>query len=79
MAQALLKLYPGAKLTIGPAISGFYYDVDLGEQTLSEKDFPDMESKMIELARKSRIQTAFGEQGGSTRYIRGQRPARLNS
>ena len=53
MAQALLKLYPGAKLTIGPAIeSGFYYDVDLGEQTLSEKDFPAMESKMIELARE---------------------------
>ena len=53
MAQALLKLYPEAKLTIGPAIeNGFYYDVDLGEQTLSEKDFPALESKMIELARE---------------------------
>jgi threonyl-tRNA synthetase len=53
MAQALLKLYPDAKLTIGPAIeNGFYYDVDLGEQTLSEKDFPALESKMIELARE---------------------------
>ena len=53
MAQALLKLYPEAKLTIGPAIeNGFYYDVDLGEQTLSEKDFPALEAKMIELARE---------------------------
>lgn len=53
MAQALLKLYPDAKLTIGPAIeNGFYYDVDLGEQTLSEKDFPALESKMTELARE---------------------------
>ena len=53
MAQALLKIYPDAKLTIGPAIeNGFYYDVDLGEQTLSEKDFPALESKMIELARE---------------------------
>jgi threonyl-tRNA synthetase len=53
MAQALLKLYPDAKLTIGPAIeNGFYYDVDLGDQTLSEKDFPALESKMIELARE---------------------------
>jgi threonyl-tRNA synthetase len=53
MAQALLRLYPDAKLTIGPAIeNGFYYDVDLGEQTLSEKDFPALESKMIELARE---------------------------
>jgi len=34
LAQAILKLYPGAKLTIGPAIeNGFYYDVDLGDQT----------------------------------------------
>ena len=53
MAQALMKIYPDAKLTIGPAIeNGFYYDVDLGEQTLSEKDFPALESKMIELARE---------------------------
>ena len=53
MAQALLKLYPEAKLTIGPAIeNGFYYDVNLGEQTLSEKDFPALEAKMIELARE---------------------------
>ena len=40
LAQAIEELYSGAKLTIGPAIeNGFYYDVDFGEHTLSEKDF----------------------------------------
>ena len=39
LAQALQELYPGVKLTIGPAIeNGFYYDVDLGENFISEKD-----------------------------------------
>ena len=40
LAQALEELYPGVKLWVGPAIeNGFYYDVDLGEAILSEKDF----------------------------------------
>ncbi|MDG3584204.1 threonine--tRNA ligase [Galbibacter pacificus] len=52
MAQALEELYPGVKLTIGPSIdNGFYYDVDLGDQTISEKDFPAIEAKMLEIAR----------------------------
>ena len=52
MAQALEELYPGIKLTIGPAIeNGFYYDVDFGEHTLSEKDFPAIEKKAMEIAR----------------------------
>ncbi|MCX2682045.1 threonine--tRNA ligase [Galbibacter sp. EGI 63066] len=52
MAQALEELYPGVKLTIGPAIdNGFYYDVDLGEHNISEKDFPKIEGKMLEIAR----------------------------
>ena len=52
MAQAILKLYPGVKLTIGPSIeNGFYYDVDMGEQSISENDFPKIEQKMLELAR----------------------------
>ena len=38
VAQALEELYPGIKLTIGPAIdNGFYYDVDFGEHTISGK------------------------------------------
>ena len=52
VAQALEELYPRAKLTIGPAIeNGFYYDVDFGEHTVSEKDFPTIEKRALEIAR----------------------------
>ena len=52
MAQALKELYPKAKLTIGPSIErGFYYDVDLGEDSISDKDFATIEKRMIEIAR----------------------------
>ncbi|HMB65170.1 MAG TPA: threonine--tRNA ligase [Eudoraea sp.] len=52
VAQALEELYPGIKLTIGPAIeNGFYYDVDFGEHSISEKDFPEIEKKALEIAR----------------------------
>ncbi len=52
MAQAIENLYPGSKLTIGPAIeNGFYYDVDFGEQKISENDFKKIEDKMLEIAR----------------------------
>ena len=53
IAQALEELYPGVKLTIGPAIdNGFYYDVDLPEgKVISEKDFPAIENKALEIAR----------------------------
>ncbi|MBJ7883095.1 threonine--tRNA ligase [Gelidibacter salicanalis] len=52
LAQALEELYPGVKLSIGPAIeNGFYYDVDLGEDTISDKDFKTIETKMLEIAR----------------------------
>lgn len=52
VAQAIEELYPGVKLTIGPAIdNGFYYDVDLGDKSISDKDFPTIEKKAIEIAR----------------------------
>ena len=52
MAQAIQDLYPGAKLTIGPAIEkGFYYDIDFGEQKISESDFKKIEDRMLEIAR----------------------------
>ena len=54
LAQAILFFYPEAKLTIGPAIeNGFYYDVDFGEEVLSEKDFEKIEKKMLENAKKN--------------------------
>lgn len=53
MAEALESLYPGIKFGIGPAIeTGFYYDVDLGDRTISETDLKRIEDKMIELARR---------------------------
>lgn len=53
MAEALEFFYPGIKLAIGPPIeNGFYYDVDLGEHTLSDNDFPKIEKKILELARE---------------------------
>ena len=52
MADALQQLYPGIKLTIGPAIdNGFYYDIDFGDQKISENDFKTIEDKMLEIAR----------------------------
>ena len=52
LAQALEQLYPGIKLTIGPAIdNGFYYDIDAGKHTISEKDLPTIEKRMLEIAR----------------------------
>ena len=52
VAQALEELFPGAKLTIGPAIeNGFYYDVDFGAHSVSEKDFPAIEKRALEIAR----------------------------
>ena len=52
LAQALEELYPGIKLTIGPAIeNGFYYDVDFGQHTISEKDFATVEKRALEIAR----------------------------
>ena len=53
MAEALQSLFPGIKFGIGPSIeTGFYYDVDLGEKTITEADLKKIEDKMIELARQ---------------------------
>ncbi|MBO6045885.1 MAG: threonine--tRNA ligase [Bacteroidales bacterium] len=52
MAEALEALYPGVKFGIGPAIeNGFYYDVDLGGHQITDADLPNIEKKMLELAR----------------------------
>ncbi len=53
MAQSIQELFPGVKLTIGPAInSGFYYDVDLVSHKISESDFNKIESRMLEICRE---------------------------
>jgi len=50
MAQAIVALFPGTKLAIGPVIeNGFYYDLDTSHK-FSPDDFPAIEAKMLELA-----------------------------
>ena len=53
LAEALQSFYPKIKFAIGPPIeNGFYYDVDLGDEQISDKDLPKIEAKMLELARE---------------------------
>jgi threonyl-tRNA synthetase len=53
MAEAIEFLYPGVKLAIGPPIEkGFYYDIDLGDNHITDADLPAIEAKMKELAKQ---------------------------
>jgi len=53
LAEAVQELYPEAKFGIGPPIEqGFYYDIDFGDRSISQDELPEIEEKMIELARK---------------------------
>ena len=54
LAQTLEHMYPGVKLSIGPAIeNGFYYDIDLGDdRSISDSDFPAIEKQFMEFARE---------------------------
>ncbi|MCM1095454.1 MAG: threonine--tRNA ligase [Terasakiella sp.] len=53
LAEALQELYPGVKFGIGPAIeNGFYYDIDPAGHQITDEDFPTIEKKMLELARR---------------------------
>ncbi len=50
MAQAILRLYKGAKLTIGPVVEdGFYYDIDM--PPVSEEDFPIIEAEIQKIVK----------------------------
>jgi len=50
MAQAILRLYKGAKLTIGPVVEdGFYYDIDM--PPVSEEDFPKIEAEIQKIVK----------------------------
>ena len=53
LAEALEDLYPGVKFWVGPPLeNGFYYDVDFGEHTFTDKDFAAVEKKMLDLAKQ---------------------------
>ena len=52
LAQAVLDLYPGTKLAIGPVIQdGFYYDFDCPE-TFNEEALPKLEKRMREIVQE---------------------------
>jgi len=52
LAQAVKHLYPEAKFWVGPVVEeGFYYDIDLGDITLTEDDLPAIEREMKSIAK----------------------------
>lgn len=51
LAAAVKKLYPNAKITLGPAIeNGFYYDIDFGEEKISDADLKSIQKTMKKIA-----------------------------
>ncbi|MBO6118934.1 MAG: threonine--tRNA ligase [Lachnospiraceae bacterium] len=54
MANAIKRLYPNAKLAIGPYIdNGFYYDIDFGNEKISDEDFPKIEDEMKKIIKEN--------------------------
>lgn len=54
MAQAVVRLYPEAKLTVGPVTDdGFFYDIDLGEKTLHPDDLKTIEKTMKKIVKEN--------------------------
>ena len=52
LAQAVKHLYPNAMFWVGPVIEdGFYYDIDLGDVTLTEEDLPKIEKEMKKISK----------------------------
>ena len=54
MAQAIKRLYPQADFAFGPATeNGFFYDVDLGDQKLSDEDLANIEKEMRKIVKEN--------------------------
>jgi threonyl-tRNA synthetase len=54
MAEAVQSIYPKVKFWVGPSVeAGFYYDMDLGDDVLTEEGLVAVEKKMSELAKKN--------------------------
>ena len=55
LAQAIQHLYPHAKFWVGPSIEeGFYYDIDLGDDVISEEDLPKIEKEMKKCSKSAK-------------------------
>ena len=56
LAHAVKHIYPQAKFWVGPVIDeGFYYDIDLGEISLTEEDLPKIEREMKKISKDSKL------------------------
>lgn len=54
LAAAIKELWPSAKLAIGPAIeNGFYYDIDFGDEKISDANLKEIEKKMAHLLKQN--------------------------
>ncbi len=73
MADAILRVFPKAQLTIGPVVeSGFYYDIYLPEGKLTPEDFPKIESEMLRIAKEGHafVRTEATEGLADEAYLR---------
>ena len=53
LAGAVLKIYPNAKLTLGPAVSdGFYYDIDFGTDKVTDNELKEIQKEILESIKK---------------------------
>ncbi len=53
MAEAIESLFPGTKFGIGPAIeNGFYYDIDMGDHSVTEQDLAEIEKRMVQFSKR---------------------------
>jgi threonyl-tRNA synthetase len=81
LAAAMLELYPGVKISIGPAIdNGFYYDFDFPDGvTFSDADFPAVEQKMLEHVRADEPFTREDISVGDAleRFVREEQPYKV--
>ncbi|NLC48478.1 MAG: threonine--tRNA ligase [Tenericutes bacterium] len=56
LAHAVKKLYPDAKFWVGPVIEeGFYYDIDLGDKSLTEEDLSQIEKEMKKISKSNKL------------------------
>ena len=56
LAHAIKHLYPDAKFWVGPVIDeGFYYDIDLGDVSLTEEDLPKIEKEMKKISKDNKL------------------------
>ncbi|MFZ4058187.1 MAG: threonine--tRNA ligase [Ferruginibacter sp.] len=56
MAEAIESIYAGVKFWVGPPLeTGFYYDIDMGDNQIGEDDLKKLETKMSELAKQNNV------------------------